>query len=120
MMSRDAGGRFHFVVLMVLALLAGCSSTGEVSDNGATGADLLAAVTANEDRAVLNMLSQGVDPDPRADSSKTPLMLAAAEGNRRIVRLLLAAGADVNSEDNSRSEEHTSELQSRPHLVCRP
>ena len=70
MMSRDAGSRFHFVVLVVLSLLAGCSSTGEVGDTGATGADLLAAVAANEDRAVLDMLSQGVDPDPRAGSSE--------------------------------------------------
>src|SRR5690554_5202335 len=101
MRRRHECSRFHCVVRVVRAVLAGGSCTGEVGDTGATGADLLAAVAANEDRAVLDMLSQGVDPDPRAGSSKTPLMLAAAEGNRRIVRLLLAAGADVNSEDNS-------------------
>src|SRR5436305_4754577 len=35
------------------------------------------------------------------------------------VRLLLAFLRAVAHPDDSRSEEHTSELQSRPHLVCR-
>src|SRR5436305_3184177 len=41
--------------------------------------------------------------------------LAAPEG----VRLAAAARADHGRRDAPKSEEHTSELQSRPHLVCR-
>ena len=57
----------------------------------------MAAVRANEDRAVLELLSSGVRPDAQAGAEQTPLMVAATNGNRRIVRLLLAAGAEVNA-----------------------
>src|SRR3989442_11184852 len=50
----------------------------------------------------------------------TALLFAAREGDLESAKLLVAARANVNDEElRGRSEEHTSELQSRPHLVCR-
>src|SRR3989442_10014919 len=47
--------------------------------------------------------------------SATPFVRAAQSSDLELLKLLLAHGAD----HSIRSEEHTSELQSRPHLVCR-
>src|SRR3989442_4711409 len=44
----------------------------------------------------------------------------ARGGVRRIdLDRMIAAPADLRAEMDERSEEHTSELQSRPHIVCR-
>ena len=99
-MGRDASSYFHLVFFLALTLLAGCSTTGSAPETGEAGAgpeELMAAVRANEDRAVLELLSRGVRPDAQAGAEQTPLMVAATNGNRRIVRLLLAAGAEVNA-----------------------
>lgn len=103
-MARDKG-RHHAgmaVVWMALLLLGGCSSIGHGSHaagDSINPAALMAAVQANADRDVLNLLTRGVDPDQQTVTGQTPLMVAAANGNRRIVRLLLAAGAQVNAQD---------------------
>ncbi len=101
-MVKDVSKCIYLAVFMAI-LLAGCSST--VSTPGQTDSQeasaLMTAVEANEDRAVLDLLTQGVDPDPQRASGQTALMVAAANGNRRIVRLLLAAGADVNGQDSA-------------------
>src|SRR5690606_42024301 len=46
----------------------------------------------------------------------TALMMAAYDGNEAVVRYLLAHGADATMVNLQRSEEHTSELQSRENL----
>src|SRR3989442_3181886 len=45
--------------------------------------------------------------------------LVARLGARRYLRAIRASLVMAFSTTSSRSEEHTSELQSRPHLVCR-
>src|SRR5258708_15242011 len=56
----------------------------------------------------------------RSLSMLTPLMHAAQHGHADVVKVLIAAGADKHRSDfRGRSEEHTSELQSPDHLVCR-
>lgn len=57
-----------------------------------------AAFVADLDEVRL-LLAQGGNPDARDDEQRTPLMLAAAEGNRELVRVLLEAGADPNLRD---------------------
>src|SRR5690554_7200469 len=48
------------------------------------------------------------------------LMWAAHRGNYELTKVLMEKGSDIHIvDDKGRSEEHTSELQSRPHLVCR-
>src|SRR2546422_2324546 len=42
-----------------------------------------------------------------------------ARRSRRVIQNRLVVTPDVAGENNHRSEEHTSELQSRLHLVCR-
>lgn len=75
-MGRDASGYFHLVFSLVLALLAGCSTTGQapVAEKSSAGPDdLMAAVRANEDRVVLELLSRGVSRTPRLERSKPRL-----------------------------------------------
>ncbi|MBR9872010.1 MAG: ankyrin repeat domain-containing protein [Gammaproteobacteria bacterium] len=92
---------FKYLWGFVVLLLVGCNamdSKPELPKNEHSDA-LMSAVAANEDREVLNLLTQGVNPNPTTAAGESALMVAAANGNRRIVRLLLAAGADVNGED---------------------
>ena len=103
-MARDTGKHNTGLAMawVVLLVLAGCASSVSEIDTAGTSvhpAALMAAVQANEDREVLNLLTQGVDPNHQAGTAQTPLMVAAANGNRRIVQLLLAAGARVNAQD---------------------
>src|SRR5690554_7481361 len=60
---------------------------------------------------------QWIDPDTQTTqlSGKPPTWYRSAEGGPRV--LVFEKGLMVD--DTGRSEEHTSELQSRPHLVCR-
>ncbi len=57
-----------------------------------------AAFVADVDE-VRFLLAQGGNPDARDEEGHTPLMLAAAEGNRELVRILLESGADPNLRD---------------------
>jgi hypothetical protein len=45
--------------------------------------------------------SQGLEIDARDHNQQTPLMLAAAQGHRAIVDLLLKAGATINAQDSN-------------------
>lgn len=45
------------------------------------------------------MLSRGVNVDARAPNQQTALMLAARNGHREVVRLLIDAGASQNMGD---------------------
>src|SRR3989442_11309973 len=54
------------------------------------------------------------------DAAALYIVVRCYDANMRDVRASqLRRDADLSSDDNVRSEEHTSELQSRPHLVCR-
>src|SRR3989442_5750223 len=68
---------------------------------------------AGHAQSVQVLLANGADVNFQNEDGDTALLTAARGGDLETVRMLLAKGADV------RSEEHTSELQSRPHLVCR-
>src|SRR3712207_8972767 len=60
------------------------------------------------DRQIANLLNIGTQPDDRQ-----PWVLPRGRESR------LALGRDAAIQDEQRSEEHTSELQSRQYLVCR-
>src|SRR5690554_7399220 len=54
----------------------------------------------------------------RSDLSGKPLNKIVV-GDEFLVRLKVRALSSISNDELARSEEHTSELQSRPHLVCR-
>src|SRR5690349_22606101 len=58
-------------------------------------------------------------PISRARKSGNPMKAAATAKRKRYVRTPLAATGAVPAAAGARSEEHTSELQSRRDLVCR-
>lgn len=64
--------------------------------------DLLTAVSSNEVTEVRQLINQGADLDERNYETHTPLMIAALLGNREIVEMLLAAGADVDARRDDR------------------
>src|SRR5207344_35115 len=64
-----------------------------------------------------------IDQVQKGDNT-SPLLTAVINGEFDMAMFLIERGANVNLEASNngvvpRSEEHTSELQSRPHLVCR-
>lgn len=64
--------------------------------------ELLAAVKTGDVRRVAALLARGAPVDVREDHARrTPLMLAALDGRRDLLRLLLRSGADVNAQDAS-------------------
>lgn len=64
---------------------------------------LMAAVTAGDIERVRRLIDQGAEVDARYpvlngfNDGHTPLLVAARDGHTEIVRLLVAAGADVNA-----------------------
>src|SRR3712207_8480682 len=67
--------------------------------------------------------SLGLGRDALGPHPLRPLALAPLGGGVERVQLdlltLVALGVAVHADDDTRSEEHTSELQSRQYLVCR-
>lgn len=61
------------------------------------------AIEAGDSEWVQHLISQGTDLSLRFEDDLTPLMLAAKVGHKPIVRLLVRAGATVNTE-NRRGE----------------
>jgi ankyrin repeat protein len=64
-------------------------------------AQLFAAVSAVDRKAVRKLLEEGVSPNVRDAGGNTPLMVAASKGNLTIAGMLLGRGADVNAVNNS-------------------
>tara|TARA_Y100000780_G_scaffold30303_2_gene24849 strand:- start:4078 stop:6687 length:2610 start_codon:yes stop_codon:yes gene_type:complete len=73
---------------------------GPARGQGADGDTALMAAVANPD-AVSLLLQQGFDPNAGNDWGKTPLMVAAQQGEVESIRRLLAAGANVHAETRS-------------------
>lgn len=64
-----------------------------------TLADPPLLMQARDPEMVRLLLDRGVNPNRASSSGETPLMQAAASGQAEIVRLLIAAGADLNAVD---------------------
>src|SRR5690554_7041359 len=62
---------------------------------------------------------QSVMPDLNDEKKKTEFQSMVMKSVGAITRLQHHADFFRRASDEARSEEHTSELQSRPHLVCR-
>jgi len=63
---------------------------------------LAEAIKNNDSQQVMDLLKAGADPNisSGADGS-TPLMIAAGEGNVKLINMLLDAGADLNAMDKN-------------------
>src|SRR5207253_5469369 len=87
---------------------------------GRTAADHLSREEANEvtvvdlDEEILRDLQDRLDIRTVAGNASYPSVLEAAGASEADIIVAL-----TNSDEVNRSEEHTSELQSRGHLVCR-
>src|SRR5690606_41451984 len=85
--------------------------------------------TRSSDLPVIDLLREAaMDPEVRsiyitiyrmAENSKIANALINAARNGKDVTIMLELRARFDEEHNIRSEEHTSELQSRENLVCR-
>jgi ankyrin repeat protein len=69
----------------------------EAQDMAALNENLVAAVKDGDAAEVERLLNSGADPDFVGSKGAVALPMAAGAGDLEIVRLLLAAGADVNS-----------------------
>jgi ankyrin repeat protein len=61
------------------------------------------AIRSDDMGAVQQMLKSGAGANSKDKSGTTPLMYAAAVGSARMMRVLIAAGADVNAKNNGES-----------------
>jgi ankyrin repeat protein len=68
------------------------------------GEALVAAVRANDLASVKALVEKGAPIDGRDNLGRTPLMLAAGNGNLKAIEFLLAKGADVNAVSAEKSE----------------
>jgi ankyrin repeat protein len=65
---------------------------------------LVAAAFANDLASIRLLLDRGAPVDEKDRLGRSPLMLAAGNGNLKAVELLLAKGADVNAVSPEKSE----------------
>ena len=72
-------------------------------DHGAVldGSELLAAASANDMATVRLLLEKGADVNVKDPNGSTPLIYAAANGNTRLIEVLLAKGAGVHAVTNA-------------------
>src|SRR5690554_6968394 len=72
---------------------------------------------------ILDLVDVSLAPSVLMDESKNYMILISRDMYGSIEELsqeeLRLGGLRIDPKTNIRSEEHTSELQSRPHLVCR-
>ncbi len=75
------------------------------------GEESLVSASINEDlETVRLLLKYGVDPGAKVGSGITPLMFAAWNGNIKIVKTLIEAGANVNDRDNPKGNYYQTPL----------
>lgn len=67
-----------------------------------TDSNLLDASAIGDLLRVNELLSQGIDPNPKDKNGKTPLHYAAANGRTEIIKALVGAGAKINELDNDK------------------
>ena len=79
-----------FLILFYLLLFNHSVSAGEIHK----------AAEKGDIKKVSSFLKAGVDPDLVNKNSATPLILAIASGNLKVVSLLIKHGAKVNNNDN--------------------
>ena len=100
-----AKGTGAFRVLLILfpffALLSACASPNQpvtLSPEALAEADalLISAAGAGEKRRVQLLLSAGADVNTSDQIGYTPVMRAAENGHLSVVKVLVAAGANVN------------------------
>lgn len=92
-MFADRAGRTEVAQILVRA---GADPTG-----GARSRALSAAVASGDLRALQESLRAGADPDVGDDEGKRPLEVAIRAKRRDLVELLIAAGADLNVNQNA-------------------
>lgn len=88
--------RIACAVLMALTALAWRGASAQSVDPN----ELLKAARNGEVGHVLYFLKKRIDPQYQDSSGQTALMAAAAQGNRRVVDVLIDAGARVDTQDN--------------------
>ncbi len=102
--ARDAGGwtawmfadRAGQTEVAQILVRAGADPTG-----GARSRALSAAVASGDLPAVQASLKAGADPDVGDDEGKRPLEVAIRAKRRDLVEMLIAAGADLNANQNA-------------------
>ena len=82
-------------MLRLLPLLMLCSATTLAHDSDV----LFAAIRRNDPAAVEALLHQHANPNARNSDGATPRMYAAIHAGRALMRLLVARGADPNSQN---------------------
>jgi ankyrin repeat protein len=82
-------------------------------------AALVAAVRSNDCHTVMQMIGEGVQVDTLVNGTRSLLNIAAAQGNIEIVRALVHAGANVNSQDSysKRTPLHHAARRDKAHIV---
>src|SRR5439155_9039434 len=109
------------VIGCALCLFAPLASRAKADDQAFVSQQLLQAATANPD-AAFKVIVQGKDATGSAAVATAVLDEASADpGKAKGLGRKFASISGVSAEltGKQRSEEHTSELQSRGHLVCR-
>src|SRR5260370_5496770 len=71
---------------------------------GGASAALIAAADANDTAVVRLLLEQAADAKAKTPTGSTALIAAAGHGNLEVVKLLLAHGADVNTQSSPASD----------------
>src|SRR5687768_12539581 len=90
-------------IVIVLAMLVTQVTAGQnsaASNRAATNEALFEAARAGDTAGIAAALDRGADVNAKARYDVTPLIFAAGGGKLEAVRLLVARGADVNSQDS--------------------
>ncbi len=89
-------GRLRLAIAMAIAVAAWQGAMAQDVDPKG----FLGAARDGEAGHVLYYLKKGISPQTQDESGHTPLMMAAAQGNRHIVDILIDANARMDTQDN--------------------